>query len=311
MKSGEVREDEAWRTAQGPQVLINQPFVNVLRVSLLPAGDGWEDIVSISVELRYEDRQADYLAQDTLSLKSRDEFKTWKVSLRSRDMLDFSYRWLASYKNGHLEDSGWKTGSGSGSYPIIVRRQGFKVLLLPDLLDFAASPISEVHLHYKAAGVDRQETFKFTDKTPQTWGIDVPQGAPLEYSVAVTHYPAAGSPVALAETTERDAVVVIPAYRAPIPGKISVTVFPTLVDFAVSQIVTLDLHYDDDANNVHTAGALTFADKQPQNWEINVKDLNHRQFTYQLSYFTADGVEHPQAIKAQDTPRIIIPKFKA
>jgi hypothetical protein len=311
MKSGEVREDEAWRSTQGPQLLINQPFIDVLRVSLVPAGDGWDDIVAVSVELRYEDHQADYLAQDTLSLKSREEFKTWKISLRTRDLTDFSYRWLASYKNGHLEDSGWKTGSGSGTYPIVVRRQGFKILVLPDLLDFGASPITEVHLQYKGAGVDLQETFKFTDKTPQTWNIDVPQGADLQYTVAVTHFPATASPVELAPATERDTVVVIPAYRAPIPGKMTVTVFPTLVDFAVSQIVTLDLHYDDDAHNVHAAGALTFTDNQPQNWEITVKDLNQKQFTYKLSYFTADGVEHPQPVKAQDTPRIIIPRFKA
>ena len=311
MKSGEVREDQAWHTTQGPQLLINQPFIDVLRVSLLPAGDGWDDVVAVSVELHYEDQQADYLAQDTISLKSREEFRTWKVSLRTRSVTAFSYRWLASYKNGHFEDSGWKTGSGSGTYPIIVRRQGFKILVLPDLLDFAASPITEVHLQYKAAGLDLQETFKFSDKTPQTWSIDVPQGAVLEYTVAVTHFPATSSPVEVTPTTERDSVVVIPAYRAPIPGKITVAVFPTLLDFSVTQIVTLDLHYDDDAHNVHAAGALTFTNNQVQNWEVTVKDLNHSQFTYMLSYFTTDGVEHPQPVKAQDTPRIIIPKFKA
>ena len=110
--------------------------------------------MSVSVELKYQDAANNYTVGDLLPLKSREEFKTWKVPLRNRDLRDFQYRWLTSYKNGHLEDSGWKSSSGSGTYPIIVKRQGFKVLLLPDLLDFGASPITEVHLHYKSNGVD-------------------------------------------------------------------------------------------------------------------------------------------------------------
>lgn len=310
MKSGDVREDADWSTTNGPQVLINQPFVDVLRVSLLPTGDGWDDIVNVPVELKYQDMANNYAVQDSLSLKSREEFKTWRVSLRNREMRDFQYQWKASYKNGHFEDSGWKDGSGSGTYPITVRRQGYRILLVADLLDFSSSPITEVHLLYTGAGAGLQETFKFTDKTSQSWNIDVPPGSPLEYTVQVTHFPSGGGPLSLKETTEHDTVLVLPAYRLPIPGKITVQAFPTLVDFTATPIVTLDLHYDDDANNVHAVGALTFTSNQVQTWEVNVKDSNLKQFSYKLSYFTADGQEHPQPAKFQDAPRIIIPKIK-
>ena len=55
MKSGDVREDADWQTTSGPQLLVNQPYVDVLRVSLLPTGDGWDDVVSVQVDLQYVD----------------------------------------------------------------------------------------------------------------------------------------------------------------------------------------------------------------------------------------------------------------
>jgi hypothetical protein len=311
MKSGEIREDATWTTASGPQVLINQPFTDVLRVSLLPAGDGWDDIVSVSVEMKYEDPANNYTVQESVPLRTKDEFKTWKVFLRDRNVRAFRYESVASYKNGHLERSGPLAGDGTGTYPIVVKRQGYRIALLPDLLDFTASPVTEVHLAYKAAGVNLQETFKFTDKTPQTWSIDVPQGAPLEYTVQVTHFPANGSPIHVKDVVEHDSIVVIPGYRLPTSGKIAVQVFSTLVNFVTTPLVTVDLHYDDDLNNVHVGGALTFSSNQTQSWEIGVKDLNQKQFSYKLSYFSADGIEHPLAPITQDTPRIVIPRFNA
>jgi hypothetical protein len=105
--------------------------------------------------------------------------------------------------------------------------------------------------------------------------------------------------------------VVIPGYRLPTSGKIAVQVFSTLVNFVTTPLVTVDLHYDDDLNNVHLGGALTFSSNQTQSWEIGVKDLNQKQFSYKLSYFSADGIEHPLAPITQDTPRIVIPRFNA
>ena len=316
LKSGDVREvpdDDRPLSSNGPQIVINQPYEDVLRVSLLPAGDGWDDIINTSVELKYEDMPNHYTVQDALPLKGKDEFKTWKVYLRDRNLRDFKYRWQTSYKSGHLEDSGWKSGSGSGTYPITVKRQGFKIVMLADVLDFNVSPLTEVHLHYKSAEVELQETFTFRDKAPQTWSIDVPQGAPLEYTYEVTHSPAGGNNVTLPEATEHDAVLVIPRYKPadrPEPGKFSVPVFATLIDFATTPIVTLDLVYDDEANNVHAVGALTFTDNKPQIWEVNVKDTNAKRFSYVVTYFTADGVAHALPALGQEAPRIIIPKYK-
>jgi hypothetical protein len=310
MKSGEVREDADWKTLPGQQLVINQSFEDILRVRLMPAGDGWDDVIAVSVELEYKDLANDYIVTpEPILFKSKEEFKTWKVYLLDRSQRKFRYRSLVSYKNGDPEDSGWLEGSGPGTYPIEVRRKGLKIIMLANMLDFSACPITEVHLRYRAAGVNLEETFKFIDNTPQTWSIDVPRGAPVEYLSQVTHYPALRPAVVLEETTERDTVMVIPPYQSPKEGKVNVQVFASLVDFSATPIVTLDLYYDDVNNNVHAIGALTFDNQDPQSWEIEVKDINQKQFSYVLTYYTADGVAHPMPAKAQDVPRIVIPRY--
>lgn len=310
MKSGEVREDADWQTIPGRQLVVNQSFEDLLRVSLMPVGDGWDDVVAANIELEYKDLANNYIVTpEPIMLKSKEEFKTWRVFLLDRNQRDFRYRTKISYKNGHFEDSGWLEGSGSGTYPIEARRKGLKILMLADMLDFDVCPVTEVHLKYKSAGVNLEETFKFTDKTSLTWNINVPQGAPVEYLSQVTHYPTAAPAVILEETMEHDTVMVIPPYRSPEGGKISVQVFATLVDFSATPIVTLDLYYDDVNNNVHAIGALTFDNPASQSWEVEVRDINQKQFSYVLTYYTADGVAHPMPTKAQDVPRIIIPRY--
>jgi hypothetical protein len=310
MKSGEVREDAGWQTTNGPQLLVNQPYVDLLRVSLLPTGDGWDDVVAVQVDLKYEDLANNYRQQDTLAFRTREEFKTWRVSLRNRNVQDFQYAVNASLKNGNLLKSGWLGGTGSGTYPVSVMRQGIRVLLLPDILDFTTASTTEVTLRYKAAGRDLSETFTFHDKTAQAWSVNVPQGSPVEYTYQVTHYPPAGNPVLLPEATERDDVLVLPPYRPPKAGQLNVQVLATLVDLTKTPIVTVDLNYDDDLNNVHEVGALTFTDSKTQTWSIASKDASLKTFRYKLTYFTADGADHPQPVKASDIPRIILPKWQ-
>jgi hypothetical protein len=204
---------------------INQPFVSKLEVAMLPTGEGWEDIDAVVIDLKYEDMRNDYTLEERLILKSKNEFKTWTVPLRNKDLRAFEYRWLASYKNGYVKDSGWQEGNTdeyrSVTCPILVERQGIKIRVLPYILDFAASPLTEVNLHYKAAGIDRQETFFFREKTEQTWSFAAPPNAPIEYTYQITHYPVGGDPVKLPPPSapETDTVLVLMPYRAsPAPS---------------------------------------------------------------------------------------------
>ena len=117
-------------------------------------------------------------------------------------------------------------------------------------------------------------------------------------------------PVVLPETHETDTVVVLPQYRAPKPGKLTVQVIGSQVNFAETPIVAVDLAYDDGANNVHEIGALTLLPSAAvQPWTIDVKDVNQKQFSYSLTYYRADGSAQPLAPKTQEVPRIIVPRL--
>jgi hypothetical protein len=106
-------------------------------------------------------------------------------------------------------------------------------------------------------------------------------------------------------------VVVLPPYRPPKGGKLSVQAVPALVDFSATPVVTVDLKYDDEANDVHEVGSLTIGDKATQTWTVDVKDVNQKRFGYMLTYFTAAGAPHTADMTFQDIPRIVIPKYLA
>ena len=312
LKSGDVREDPKWTDCNGSQILINQAFSDILRVNLIPGGDGWDDVVQTMVDLRYKDIGNQYEVEETIPLKSRDEFKSWRVFLKNKAIQDFQYRWTASFKSGHFEQSDWQSGSGETTVPIILKRPGIRVAILADGLDFSTCPLTEITLHYHIGGVDEQETFVFRDKTPQVWYIDTPEGAPIDFTYQVTHSPLGRGPLALPEARETDTVVVLPQYRAPKPGKLSVQVIGTQVNYADTPIVAVDLAYVDEPNNIHEIGALTLGAATPTlPWTIDVKDVNNKQFSYQLTYYKADGTALPADLKSQEIPRIIVPRLMA
>ncbi len=310
MKSGEVREDAEWHDVNGPQILINQPSESILRVNLMPSGNGWDDVVQVIVDMYYEDTANQFTTDGTFALRSRDESKMWQVFLRNKNLRTFQYRTNISYKNGAFEQSNWQTIEDKTTVPVIVNRSGFRIVLVPDALDFGASPVTEVTTRYKANGFTTQETFVFTKKEPQVWIINVPKdNYPLEFYYQVTHNPPGQLPVSQPEVLEKDTIVVLPAYRPSKPGTLNIPVLGTLVDFAATPIVIVDLRYDDDQNQVHKANSLTFTERGTQSWSVDLKDINQNRFGYKITYFTTDGAEYPLDLKYQDSPRVIIPKF--
>lgn len=311
MKSGEVIEDGAWQTTVNQQLLINQPFTDLLRVRLLPTGDGWEELSQAVVDLRYQDFANQYTVEESLILKSRDEFRTWQVVLRDKTNTRYSYRVSASFKNGRFSQTPWLHSEGEATIPIEIKAQpGLKVQLFPDRLDFAASPITEITLNYAAAGVQASETFVFRSKEAQTWRVATPDAAPVQYRYQITHYPNGNGPVLLPEMMEQDTAVILPPYRPPEAGSLTVTLMAQLVDFTATPIVVVDLDYLDEVNNVHQVGAVTFTAVNSQTWVIPVKDINRKHFSYTLTYYTADGQEHRQPTQVQPMPRVIIPRYQ-
>lgn len=310
-KTGRVLEDDAWQSSWDRQIVVNQPFVDFLQVSLLPVGDGWEEVIQVHVLLRYIDADHDYRVEEGLILKSSSEFRTWKVLLRDPALRDFEYRVIASFKDGRFTEGDWQKGSGSSTLPIEIKAPPrLRVTVLAQNLDYTTSPVTEVTLRYRGGGPQKQATFTFTNdsRAPQVWTVgDVPAEEPVDFTYQVTYNPAGRERVIMPEVHEHDTVVVVPSYRPP-RDLLSVQILPLLLDLGATPIVVVDLRYDDEAAGLHQLGSITLTDKKPTSWDILLKDPGRRAFSYRVTYYSSDGTEHPTDWVSQDAPRIIIPK---
>lgn len=306
--SGAVQDSPDWHPVTGPQLVINSDRSAMLRVGLLPAGDGWADVMRVMVELDYTD--GPYQVSETLDLDSLAQFKTWSVALRNPGQRSFRYRWVASFKNGQLEPGEWKESPGdSDTIPIVINRPGFIVTLMPDTIDFAITPLVQVTCRYTRPGLEREETFVFTDRTAQNWLVDVPTGSPTDFEYTIAYSVPGRDPLPPTPMTGHGSIVVLPPYHGPHP--VTVTILGGLVDYQTTPLVGVDTTVDQGPNTLPLTTSFTLSDTQvTANW-VFTPPTGISEFGYRITYFTTDGKPHPQPPQHDSAPRIIVPKFVA
>jgi hypothetical protein len=303
-RTGRVTESGTWQPSSGPQLRVNDPAVDTLRVNLVPTGNGWDDVVQVVVDLR----QPGGGEQASIPLKTREEFKTWRLPLAAGQSRAFEYRTNAIFKTRRPQRSAWTTPpDGMETVPIVVERTGYRITILPDGLDLAASPITEVTLTFKGVTPQQQATFVFRDKTPQTWDLDVPTDTPFKLFSQVTHSPPGRDPVPLPAMEEDTPFVVLQPYRPRANGR-RLRVVASLVDFLATPLVALELAYTAPSRPSQTT-ALTFDKAATEEWWIEGANGDGA-VTASATYFGPDGI--PSAPRAL-TPVgdvLVVPRFK-
>ena len=278
--------------------------MDTLRVNLVPTGNGWDDVVQVVVDLR----QAGGGEQASIPLKTRDEFKTWRVPLAAGQSRAFEYRTNAIFKTRRPQRSAWMTPpDGMETVPIVVERTGYRITILSEGLDFAASPLTEVTLTFKGVTPQQQATFVFRDKTPQTWDLDVPTDTPFKLFSQVTHSPPGRDPVPLPPMEEDTPFVVLQPYRPRANGR-RLRVVASLVDYLATPLVALELAYTA-PNRPSQTTALTFDKAATEEWWIEGANGDGA-LTASATYFGPDGI--PSAPRAL-TPVgdvLVVPRFK-
>ena len=310
LKSGEIIEDKNWQSARSRQLLINQPFEDMLNVRLLPIGDAWDEVVQVIVNLRYRDPVHQFSVEESVTFKSSSDSRNWTVVLKDKHKRDFEYQVLASYKDGRFEEGEWIRQDGEQVVPVEVSGPPIqRIQIVGDRLDVEASPVTEVNLRHLV--VDSETTLVFRERGTQEWLVETSPETAIRYEAAITYFPATGDPVDGGIISEDDSLLVLPPYRPPESGTMKVRIIQSLVDFAKTPLVMVDLTYEDEANGVRVVESIPCDGTGNPEWTFAVKDVNRKLYSYKITYFVApDNIPREEEVIFQDRPVVVIPKLQ-
>jgi hypothetical protein len=302
-----IKQPSQTTTAQ--KIIISDPFVDQLNVTLVPAGY-WDDAIQSVVTLQYNDAADTYSASQVYNLKSPDEFKQWRVLLRNPALKDFKYQILTTYKSGSVNQGAWVTATGTQAIPVVVQTAPrLKVAVIGVGVDYTQTSIVKVSLRYDDNDNNIHQNTSITlqaNHQSDLWNIAIKDGSPTSYRYQITYYPITGQPVEHPEQTSSDAQLIVPHYD--VPGAIQV--LSRLVDFSVTTAVEVTLHYNDPQRGVSNEQTLEFSDFTPQNWMAGMTDNSPKTYQYDITYYLADGTTAVVPTQTTDKNKLMIPRYR-
>lgn len=291
------------------QVLINEPRSdNRLDVRMVPVGD-WSAVLQSLISLRYSDPVHDLNAEGSFLLKSADEFKTWALYAADGGPRKFQYKVITSFKDGSSDVRDWVDAEGDQPLPIAVKAPPvLEVTLIPSLLDFTVTPVVEATLAYAdpANNVLETETFALTKADTVVWRVPLRDPSKRSFTTKFTYNTADGKVIEMPATTAPDDKVTIPRLLVP---EVSCLMVPKLIDFTVSPVVEVDIHYTDPAHQVDIIDTFIYTDATNQQWRTQVAADAPRKFEVTTTYHLADGRVVTRDPVVLATPKIVVPKY--
>ncbi|MGE0320339.1 MAG: hypothetical protein AB7I44_19680 [Hyphomicrobiaceae bacterium] len=304
LKSGTVI-DQSWTKTDGPtqNILIKRPKVDVLDLTLIPAGN-WADVIQSVLSLKYID--GDYAADEQFNFRKSDEFKEWAVLLRNSSQRKFQYRILTTFKNGDTQETAWLEREGDQALPVTVAGPPrLDVAVTGAVLDYASTPLVKVDLEYKdpdGQGDIQSYSLQKPDDVHK-WSVPLRQNGPRAYRYMLTYFPIEGDPVERAWVDTETELIVVPRYSIP---KVGAKVLPTLQDFTKTPGVEVGFSYDHAQSGTHLDHTLIFTDKTPQEWFAPIPDDAPKEYTMATTWFFADGTQRSSEIKLEK-PAVLLP----
>lgn len=308
LKNG--REIETgWKKTDGPtqNLLVTRPDVDVLDISLIPAGI-WTDVIQSAVSVRYQD--GDHHADQQFNIKKPEEFKKWSVLLMDRTKREFEYRILATFTNGDTQETEWLTREGDQAVPIKIKGPPrLEVKLSGQVLDYASTPVAQVDMHYRGAdGADVTDSFSLQSPTDvHTWSIPISDDTVRNYEYQVTYFPVEGDPVEREMEVTEDELIVVPRYSIP---KVGASFSPVLQNFSQVAAVEVNLTYDDAQRDVHEAHTLIFTTNEKQSWFLPVADDADRHYKMTTTWYFIDGTDYTSSEMSLRKPAVLLPRPK-
>lgn len=212
--AGGARVVRANETYRGGLLVIPDVFDRSMAVRLV-APAGFDSVVSHVVELRYDDDEGRVDA-DTFALTGERPMATWVIPLQGGQVERFVYRVTSTFRDGHSTVGEWAEGQGSSTVPVgEVSASLLRVLVVPDLVDFAAVKVVVVKLRHDrpvpAPSIEKQLVFQPGRTTGQEWIVPLANGEPPVYTLELSYVLADGSRVDRPAQTSTEPTVIVPA----------------------------------------------------------------------------------------------------
>jgi hypothetical protein len=306
LKSGTTVSQD-WTKTDGPtqNLLVARPNVDVLNVTLIPAGE-WTDAIQAVLSIRYVDGA--YQKDAQFNFVKSNEFKQWAVLLLHSSQRTFEYKILATFNNGDVQETAWLSRDGDQAVP--VRLEGPPRLNLKVIApghDFTLTPLVKVDLQYAdPQGTSDTESISLQSKDEiGKWTVPIRKDGPRSYRYRVTYFPATADPVVRDWQVGSEETLTVPRYAIP---KIGADFSPVLQDFTLTPAIEINLTYDDPQHNVHERQTLVFTKAEHQTWYVPVADTAPRTYQMGITWYFADGHDTSAPPVTIDKTAVVIPR---
>jgi hypothetical protein len=185
------------------QIVVTDPLEHhQVRLSLVPAGTGWQDVALAMVDLRYVDGA--YTMEEAIELRTLNDFVDWSAPARPDGPQSIQWRMHTSFTDGRFQSTDWQTAPDD---VLVLRLEGKaqrQVQVLPIYFDPAATKQGTLRLHSGS----QSETVVITDQTERHVTL-----APGPFTWTLAWTTADGRD--LADSVEHDGedVIVVPRFQ--------------------------------------------------------------------------------------------------
>ncbi|MEM8806325.1 MAG: hypothetical protein AAGF01_09900 [Cyanobacteria bacterium P01_G01_bin.38] len=204
-----------WIAADGDQALaVVVQEVPWLQISLLPNLVDFEVTPVVECTLRYSDEVNNIHEVETFTFTS-GEVNHWSFAIADDTARTYQHEITYHLTDGRSVKMPVTTLDATSLVIAKLAVPEIHGTVLPRLIDFATTPVVEVHITYQDLehDIDFIETLVFTEKADQTFRISLHEDSLREYTVAITYYLDSGEMIEKDPITVDRKRLILPRYR--------------------------------------------------------------------------------------------------
>ncbi|MEN3951826.1 hypothetical protein [Iodidimonas sp. SYSU 1G8] len=195
------------------QIYINDPFSAMKTVGLRAVGDLNTKIQSIMVDLVYKDAgNNNYTQTKSMALSKATPFFDWVFPVIDENAGELKYSGTVQYADGTTRDIPETVAARSTIQLGDVVADRLEVMVVPDLIDFAAVKLVNVSLRYTddPNQIDERKDFIFkSGEQAKNWTVDLKNKAARDYKWSARFFMADGSRKEVAEQPGQGETVIL------------------------------------------------------------------------------------------------------